>query len=1391
MIVLEGAPALSRFRLERLQARLQSVHPEIRLLGSWQVFWVDVPHGAEPDDATLRRILQAGDTPAGRDPGAISRYVSPRLGTLSPWASKATELLRGAGLPVQRVERGTRHDLAGWPADAATQGQLARILHDPMTQSLLESPADASALFDTHARGALERVPLAALEEANVRLGLALAEDEIEYLRERYAALGRDPSDVELMMFAQANSEHCRHKIFNASWTLDGQDQSNSLFRMIRHTHTVTPENTLSAYSDNAAVVAGYEGTRFRPDPETGSWRSEPAVESAFCIKVETHNHPTAIAPFPGASTGAGGEIRDEGATGRGGKPKAGLAGFSVSHLRIPTLPQPWERERALNPRMAPALEIMLDGPLGSAAFNNEFGRPNLTGYFRSFELAGTASDGTPVTRAYDKPIMLAGGLGAIDRNQVEKLGLRPGYAVVVLGGPSMLIGLGGGAASSVASGDSDESLDFASVQRDNPEMERRCQEVIDACVALGADNPVASIHDVGAGGLSNAIPELLHDSGLGGVIDLDQVPSDDASLSPMQLWCNESQERYVIGLPPERVEQFAKICERERCPFAVVGYATAEERLVVGHGALSLLPRAGEGAPKGRMRADGKSTEGSRSELGNCPHPNPATHPGPREGARAFGDARASGSQTHPLTPQAGEGAKAEAGEGAKAWPIDIPMDVLFGKPPKMHRDTRHSGHAPWPVLDWTEVELQDAALRVLAHPTVAAKQFLVTIGDRSVGGLTVRDQMVGPWQLPVADCAITFAGFDGFTGEAMAIGERTPLALLDAAAAARMAVGEAITNLCAAPVEALNRIKLSANWMAAAGFDGEDALLFDAVRAVGMALCPELELSIPVGKDSLSMQAQWGPGDDRQLSASPVSLVVTAFAPVVDVRGQLTPQLAREEDSELWLIGLGAGKQRLGGSVLAQVYPEATGRLPHQGDNGLPAFAGPPTEDGRRQAGVPDLDDPQRLRDFFELIREAREAGLLQAYHDRSDGGAFTTLCEMAFASHLGLDINLDGWGEDPFRTLFNEELGAVVQVAAEDRAAFADLVAHYGLIDCAQRIARPSTAPVIRIQEGGQTLAEWRWEALFDAWWSTTHAMQKLRDNPDCADEERFAARDFNAPGLRPKLVFDPAEDVAAPFINTGVRPKVAILREQGVNGQVEMANGFHRAGFEAVDVHMSDLISGRVALEGFKGLAACGGFSYGDVLGAGRGWAVSILERPALREQFAAFFDRNDTFSLGACNGCQMMSQLKDIIPGAGHWPQFLRNRSEQFEARLGLLEVGESPSVLLRGMAGSRIPVVVSHGEGRAEFGQAADAATVQAPLRYIEGDGTLATHYPANPNGSTDAIAGVTSADGRSTILMPHPERTLRTANFSWAPEEWGEDSPWLRVFRNARVFVS
>ena len=1335
MIVLEGQSALSHFRRARLESKLQSIAPAVRVRGAWHVYFVEADPGASPDLATLRRVLQANEGDAPQADGAVSRFVTPRLGTLSPWASKATELLRGAGQPVKRVERGLRIDLEGW--DDASPA-LAKALHDPMTQSLLASREQAQALFTAPARGELERIPLAQLEAANVRLGLALAEDEIDYLRTRYAELGRDPSDVELMMFAQANSEHCRHKIFNASWTIDGKEQDRSLFRMIKHTHAQTPEHTLSAYSDNAAVLEGYPAARFRPDG-SGQYRIEASVDSAFCIKVETHNHPTAIAPFPGASTGAGGEIRDEGATGRGGKPKAGLTGFSVSHLRIPTLPQPWETPRALNPRMAPALDIMLDGPLGGAAFNNEFGRPNLLGYFRSFELP----EGEALTRAYDKPIMLAGGLGAIDRIQVEKKTLSPGDAVIVLGGPAMLIGLGGGAASSVASGESAEDLDFASVQRDNPEMERRCQEVIDRCVAMGEDNPILWFHDVGAGGLSNAIPELLHDSGVGGVIDLGRVPSDDPSLSPMQLWCNESQERYVLGVPQARLAEFAAICERERCPFAAVGVATKEERLVVGYGALddaSLLP-PGEGGAQRRMRGD-EGQGGSAITGSGSPHPNPSP-------------------------------------EGRGAYPIDLPMDVLFGKPPKMHRDTAHPAPPKWPALQTAALDLHEAGLRVLAHPTVAAKQFLITIGDRSVGGLTARDQLVGPWQMPVADCAITLSGYEGFVGEAMAIGERTPLALLDAAAAARMAVGEAITNLCAAPVESLHRVKLSANWMAACGHPGEDALLFDAVKAVGMELCPELDISIPVGKDSLSMQAQWHSDGQAQKSVSPVSLIISAFAPVTDVRQQLTPLLSREDDSELWLIGLGAGKKRLGGSVLAQVYPQSGG------DGAWPAFAG----DGRDES-VPDLDDPQRLRDFFHLIADAREAGLLLAYHDRSDGGAFATLCEMAFASHRGLDINLDGWGDDAFRTLFAEELGAVVQVADEDRAAFADLVERHALTECAQRIARPTTAAVVRVQQDGDVLAEWRWEELFDAWWSVTHAMQKLRDNPEAADQERETARQFGRTGLKPKLSFDAAEDVAAPFIATGKRPKVAILREQGVNGQIEMASAFTRAGFDAFDVHMSDLIAGRVSLANFSGLAACGGFSYGDVLGAGRGWATSILERNALRDAFATFFARTDTFSLGVCNGCQMMSQLKDIIPGAQHWPVFLRNQSEQFEARTALLEVQESPSVFFRGMAGSRIPVAVAHGEGRASFAGAVDQAAAHVALRYVDGDGVVATAYPLNPNGSPDGITGLTSDDGRATILMPHPERTPRTANHSWHPAGWPEDSPWLRMFRNARVWV-
>jgi phosphoribosylformylglycinamidine synthase len=1294
MIVLEGLPALSPFRRDRLTSRLRTILPEIAVTGAWHVYFIEPEPGASIDTAALGRILEgciADEAPAV---GAQSRYVTPRLGTISPWASKATEIIRGAGHLVRRVERGLRLDLLGLPADGDPAWRaLSRVLHDPMTQSLLARRDDAARLFTQAAAGPLEHVPNAALAEANGRLGLALSADEIEYLQGSYATLGRDPTDAELMMFAQANSEHCRHKIFNASWTLDGAPQKHSLFGMIRNTHAQSPQLTLSAYKDNAAVVEGFPARRFRPDAATGEYELGSPQDSAFCIKVETHNHPTAISPFAGASTGAGGEIRDEGATGRGGKPKAGLTGFSVSHLRLPGAPQPWEHARPLNPRMATALEIMIDGPLGGAAFNNEFGRPNLTGYFRSFELK-TSEPG--LVRAYDKPIMLAGGIGAIDRGMVKKLSLRPGDAVVVLGGPAMLIGLGGGAASSVDSGQSSEDLDFASVQRDNPEMERRCQEVIDRCAALGADNPIRFMHDVGAGGLSNAIPELLHDSDVGGVIDLARVPSDDPSLSPMQLWSNESQERYVLGVAADQLPIFEKVCARERCPYAVVGVATAEQVLRVGYGAL-------------------------------------------------------------------GNGLAVNA--AARDFAVDMPMDVLFGKPPKMHRDARHPPAPDFPRLVTDGIDLRDAGLRVLAHPTVASKNFLVTIGDRTVGGLSARDQMVGRWQLPLADVAISLADFHGTAGEAMAIGERTPLALLDAAASARMAVGEALTNLAAAPVASLAEVKLSANWMAAAGHPGEDARLYDAVKAVGMELCPELDVSIPVGKDSLSMQAQWTADGAVQRAVAPVSLVVSAFARVADARAQLLPVLVADPHSELWLIGLGAGKRRLGGSVLAQVYD---------------AFGG----------ACPDLDDPARLRAFFDLIQQARADGLLLAYHDRSDGGAFAALCEMAFAGHVGVDIDLDGWHEDALEALFNEELGAIVQVADDDRAAFADLVLRHDLTTCAQRIGRPTAEPRVRVSHDDDVLAEWSWQELFDAWWSVTHAIQAMRDDPACAEEERVASRDFADPGLQGTPTFDAARDVAAPYIATGVRPRVAILREQGVNSQVEMAAAFDKAGFTAVDVHMSDLIAGRVRLDGFKGLAACGGFSYGDVLGAGRGWATSILERPALREQFAAFFARADSFSLGVCNGCQMLAQLKALVPGAEHWPRFVRNRSEQFEARLGMVEVVESPSLFLAGMAGSILPIAVSHGEGRAVFDAPEHEGQARVALRFVDGHGQVATSYPANPNGSPRGITGLTSADGRSTLLMPHPERVHRTLQLSWHPEGWGEASPWLRMFRNARAWV-
>ncbi len=1290
MIALDGQSALSLFRLERLNAHLDALHHGVRVQASRFVYFIDAD--VEPEGALRQRllaVLEAKD--AAPEPATL--WVVPRLGTISPWSSKATDILHGAGFDVRRVERGLAWLLSGLPsADAPDHAAIMAVSHDAMTQSVLYRIEDARGLFLAGSPGDLVHVvlgddPQAALAEANARLGLALAEDEIEYLVARYAELGRDPTDAELFMFAQANSEHCRHKVFNASWTVDGKQQDMTLFGMIKHTHQQSPAHTLSAYSDNSAVIEGSVGKRFFADPVDGVWRGhEERID--YAIKVETHNHPTAIAPWPGAATGAGGEIRDEGATGRGGKPKAGLTGFSVSDLRIPGHPQPWEVERPLPPRIATAFEIMRDGPLGAAAFNNEFGRPCLGGYFRTFENELPGQIG--FRRGYDKPIMLAGGLANLRSGHVLKRPVQPGNKVIVLGGPAMLIGLGGGAASSVASGASSEELDFASVQRDNPEMERRCQEVIDACCARGENNPIVSVHDVGAGGLSNAIPELLNDAGVGGVIDLSKIPCDDPSLSPMQVWSNESQERYVLAIGPEQLADFEAMCQRERCPYAVVGDATLERQLVLTD---------------------------------------------PRRGLTV----------------------------------IDLPMDVLFGKPPRMHRDATRVKPRIDLVPDLSGISMDEGLLRVLRLPTVGSKSFLITIGDRTVGGLNHRDPMVGPWQVPVADCAVTIADFDGYAGEAMAMAERAPVALLSSADAARLAVGEAITNLAAAAIPGLGEIRLSANWMAAVNHPGEDAALFDAVKAIGMELCPQLDISIPVGKDSLSMQAEWHDGEIQQRTVSPVSLVITGFARVSDVRRTLTPQLKLDRgNSDLWLIDLGGGRDRLGGSALTQVF--------------------------NRGGGVPpDLDDARRLKALFELVQEANANGLLLAYHDRSDGGVITTLLEMAFAGHCGLEIRLDGWAEATLRALFNEELGAVVQVAEANREAFEALLVKYGLASISHRIGRPKEKLGIKLFLGDEAVFKWNWSTLFKAWNETSHAMQRLRDNPQSADAELAWRLDDADPGITPKLTFDPANDIAAAYIRASnsrnKRPRIAILREQGVNGQVEMSAAFTRAGFQAVDVHMSDLASGRIKLADFRGFAACGGFSYGDVLGAGRGWATSILYNDMLRDQFAAFFADETKFALGVCNGCQMLAQLKEIIPGAQHWPKFLHNASEQYESRLVTVEVLDSPSLFFQGMAGSRIPVAVAHGEGRVSFPQACSPAKSNGAVRFVDNRGKPTENFPLNTNGSPGGLAGFTAAHGRVTIMMPHPERVFRSVQLSWHPQPWGEDSPWMRMFRNARAW--
>ncbi|MGL6216183.1 phosphoribosylformylglycinamidine synthase [Billgrantia desiderata] len=1311
MLELRGAPALSAFRHDKLLAALRARVPEVESLHASYVHFVDHDDELSDDERSLLgQLLDYGakDGAQGEADGQLFLVV-PRIGTQSPWSSKATDIARNCGLArVRRLERGVAYRVAlKAPMSEAAFMAIRETLHDRMTESVLVDASDAAQLFAHHEPAPLGRVDIleggrAALEQANVALGLALAEDEIDYLVEAFRELARNPTDVELMMFAQANSEHCRHKIFNADWVIDDEAQSHSLFKMIKNTYQASPGDILSAYSDNAAVIKGSEAGRFFAAPLTGK-AAERAVYAAhrepihILMKVETHNHPTAIAPYPGAATGAGGEIRDEGATGIGSKPKAGLTGFTVSNLRIPEFVQPWEAFDYGKPeRMQSALAIMLEGPIGGASFNNEFGRPNLGGYFRVFEQAVAG-----VVRGYHKPIMIAGGYGNIREGHVQKGEIPVGGKLIVLGGPAMLIGLGGGAASSMASGASSADLDFASVQRDNAEIERRAQEVIDRCWALGEANPIRFIHDVGAGGLSNALPELVKDGGRGGLFDLRAVPNAEPGMSPLEIWCNEAQERYVLAVAPEDLDTFDALCRRERCPYAVVGEATEAHHLEVRDGHFEAQSMASK--------------------------------------------------------------------------PVDLPMSVLFGKPPKMQREfRRESLELPGVMLD--NLDLREAMDRVLRLPTVASKSFLITIGDRSITGMVARDQMVGPWQVPVADVAVTTASFDTHAGEAMAMGERPPVALIDPAASARLAVAETITNLAAAPIAKLSDIKLSANWMSAADHVGENQALFDAVHAVGMELCPQLGIAIPVGKDSMSMRTAWqaendkGESEEKSVTA-PLSLVVTGFAPVTDALKTLTPQINLEQDeSDLILIDLGGGKNRLGGSVLAQVY----GQLGNE---------------------CPDLDDPEDLKAFFAVIQGLNADGKLLAYHDRSDGGLLVTLLEMAFAAHAGLEIKLDWLIDEPTQAvdaLFAEELGAVIQVNRQYTEEVLAQFAAAGIETCGV-IARPRYDDQVRVTLFEEPLLETTRLLAQRTWAETSYRMQALRDNPDCAKSEFDGLLDGRDPGLSASPTFDVNEDIAAPFVNT-TRPAVAILREQGVNGHLEMAWAFHHAGFEAVDVHMSDILAGRVDLASFKGLVACGGFSYGDVLGAGGGWAKSVLFNPRAREQFAAFFERDDSFGLGVCNGCQMFSQLKELIPGADSWPRFVRNESEQFEARVALVQVEQSPSILLAGMEGSRLPIAVAHGEGRAEFRDTAHLRSMQGSaqvaLRYVDNYGQVTTHYPSNPNGSPSGITGLTTPDGRVTIMMPHPERVVRAVTNSWRPAEWTRDGAWMRLFRNARAWL-
>ena len=1300
MLELRGAPALSSFRNTKMLSAIKEQVPAVDSVYAEFMHFVDVEKELKAEELnTLNRILKYGPKASIEAADGQLFLVVPRPGTISPWSSKATDIAHNCGLAdIKRIERGIAYFVrSSSKLDKPERELLSSYFHDRMTEAVFYEMAGAELLFSVAEPEPMNSVDVlaqgqAALEEANRKLGLALAEDEIEYLTASFVGLERNPTDVELMMFAQANSEHCRHKIFNASWDIDGEAQDKSLFAMIRNTYEANSNGVLSAYKDNASVIAGSKAGRFYPDPVTKEYAAH-QEDIHILMKVETHNHPTAISPFSGASTGSGGEIRDEGATGKGSKPKAGLNGFTVSNLKIPGFEQPWEGNYGKPDRITSALGIMLDGPIGGAAFNNEFGRPNLCGYFRTFEETVEGPNGDEV-KGYHKPIMIAGGLGNIKAKHVEKGEIPVGAKLIALGGPAMLIGLGGGAASSMDSGSSQEDLDFASVQRENPEMERRCQEVIDRCWQLDDDNPVAFIHDVGAGGLSNAFPELVKDGERGGVFDLRDIPCDEPGMSPLAIWCNESQERYVLAVTPENLDTFDAICKRERCPYAVIGEATEEMHLKLKD-------------------------------------------------------------------------------EHFENNPVDLPMDILFGKPPKMHRSVERKNFTK-SVFESTKIDITEAAGRILRLPSVASKSFLITIGDRSITGLVARDQMVGPWQVPVADVAVTASSFDTYSGEAMAMGERTPIAIIDAPASGRMAIGETITNIASAQIENLSDIRLSANWMAAAGHSGEDENLYDTVKAVGMELCPELGITIPVGKDSMSMKTVWDDNGSRKSVTSPLSLIISGFAPVVDIRKTVTPQLQVDKgQTDLILIDLANGQNRLGGSALAQVYKQVG-------------------------AVAPDLDDAEDLKAFFAVIQGLNGDDKLLAYHDRSDGGMFVTLCEMAFAGHTGIDIKLDMLAEDKThfaRELFNEELGAVIQVRSEDTEFVLQQFSSAGLGEHTLVVGTLNPDDEIRfLFDGEQVLGDTRTE-YHRVWAETSYQMQSLRDNSECAFEEFEQISDTKDPGLNAVVTFNGADDISAPYINSGVRPKIAVLREQGVNGQVEMGAAFTRAGFSAVDVHMSDILAGRVSLQDYNALVACGGFSYGDVLGAGEGWAKSILFNNLARDQFAGFFERGDTLALGVCNGCQMLSNLHELIPGAELWPHFVKNRSEQFEARLAMVEVQDSPSAFFAGMNGSRLPIAVAHGEGRAEFASNGKLSALNesslVALRYVDNRGNVTEKYPANPNGSPSGLSGVTSSTGRVSIMMPHPERVFRTVQNSWHPSEWGEDAPWMRMFRNARKWLN